>query len=94
MLFILPLSIRYLGTVSNFAAFASRTNRSTGGILVEGGTDTTAVFLKYYIKCIATYPEVQRKAQQEIDSVVGPDRIPRIEDMDKLPYIRAVIQEV
>ena len=39
------------------------------------------------------YPEVQKKAQMEIDTVVGPNRFPRIEDRDSLPYINAVVKE-
>lgn len=39
------------------------------------------------------YPEVQRKAQEEIDRVVGTDRLPNIEDRANLPYIDAVMSE-
>ena len=40
------------------------------------------------------YPEVQTKAQKELDRVVGSDRAPTWEDLEHLPYIRAVINEV
>jgi cytochrome P450 len=40
------------------------------------------------------YPEVQKRAQAEIDGVVGQDRFPTFEDRDKLPYIAALIQEI
>ena len=40
------------------------------------------------------YPEVQRKAQDEIDSVVGNSRLPDYSDQDTLPYIQAVLKEV
>ena len=40
------------------------------------------------------YPEVQKKAQAEIDAVVGPDRLPEIEDRPSLPYINALIKEL
>ena len=39
------------------------------------------------------FPDVQRKAQEEIDRVIGPSRLPTIEDKDKLPYVNAVIFE-
>ena len=42
---------------------------------------------------MALYPEVQKKAQAEIDAVVGPDRLPEFEDRPSLPYINAVIKE-
>ena len=39
------------------------------------------------------YPNVMRKAQAELDAVVGRERVPTFEDKDSLPYIRAVIRE-
>ena len=42
---------------------------------------------------MALYPEVQKKAQAEIDSVIGPDRLPTFEDRPFLPYINAVVKE-
>ena len=43
---------------------------------------------------MALYPEVQKKAQAEIDSVIGPNRLPNFEDRPSLPYINAVLKEV
>ena len=40
------------------------------------------------------YPEVQRKAQAEIDRVVGNSRLPDYSDQDTLSYIQAVLKEV
>ena len=42
---------------------------------------------------MALYPEVQRKAQAEIDAVVGPNRLPDFHDRPSLPYINAVVKE-
>ena len=39
------------------------------------------------------YPDVQRKAQAEIDRVIGPSRLPEFEDLDNLPYVRAMALE-
>ena len=39
------------------------------------------------------HPEVQRKAQDEIDRVVGVGRLPDFSDRDSLPYLDCVIQE-
>lgn len=39
-------------------------------------------------------PAVQAKAQAEIDSVVGRDRLPTIADQASLPYVRSVVTEV
>jgi cytochrome P450 len=40
------------------------------------------------------HPEVQKKAQQEIESVTGGHRLPTFDDYDSLPYVRAVIKEI
>ena len=40
------------------------------------------------------YPEVQRKAQAEIEAVLGKDRLPSAEDRENLPYLNAVYLEV
>ena len=42
---------------------------------------------------MALYPEVQKKAQAEIDAVIGPDRLPDFHDRPSLPYINAIVKE-
>lgn len=39
-------------------------------------------------------PEAQRRAQAEIDAVVGIDRLPSFEDREQLPYVEALVKEV
>jgi cytochrome P450 len=39
------------------------------------------------------FPDVQRKAQAELDEVVGFDRLPDYEDRKNLPYIAALCKE-
>lgn len=39
------------------------------------------------------FPDVQKKAQAELDAVVGPGRLPDHSDSDRLPYINALIKE-
>lgn len=40
------------------------------------------------------YPDVQARAQAEIDTVIGTDRLPDLIDHDKLPYVNALCSEV
>jgi len=40
------------------------------------------------------FPEVQRQAQEELDAVVGRDRLPTFADAPRLPYVRAIIKEI
>lgn len=39
------------------------------------------------------YPDVYRKAQEEMDRVVGPSKLPDLDDRENLPYLNAVIKE-
>ena len=39
------------------------------------------------------YPEVLKKAQAEIDSVIGSHRLPDFHDRPSLPYINAIVKE-
>lgn len=43
---------------------------------------------------MAVFPEAQRKAQEEIDRVVGQDRLPNVSDRPNLPYVEALVKEV
>ena len=38
--------------------------------------------------------DVQKKAQAELDQVIGSDRLPSFSDRDNLPYIHAVVLEI
>lgn len=63
------------------------------GSFLEAGADTTANTLVGFVQAMLLYPEAQRRAQAELDSVVGPDRLPSIDDWDRLPLVRACIKE-
>jgi cytochrome P450 len=39
-------------------------------------------------------PDAQAKAQEEIDRVIGTDRLPTFDDEEKLPYVSALSREV
>lgn len=46
------------------------------------------------ILALIAFPEAQRKAHEELDKVIGSDRAPEWEDLDDLPYMRALVNEV
>jgi len=58
------------------------------------GSDTTVSVVYSYMMAAVLYPEVQRKAQAEVDSVVGKDRLPSFQDRESLPYVEAVVKEL
>lgn len=68
--------------------------RNVAAIAYIGGADTTIGSASGLILALAMYPDKQRKAQDELDSVVGPGRLPDFDDFAQLPYLRALIKEV
>ena len=62
--------------------------------LYGGGTDTVVSANSSFFLLMSLHPEVQRKAQEEIDRVVGHDRLPNAQDRKDLPYADAIMREV
>ena len=63
------------------------------GTLLEAGSDTTSSTVYAFMLAMLLYPEVQRQAQEEIDTMVGTDRMPTMEDEASLPYVRGCMKE-
>ncbi|KAI0788920.1 cytochrome P450 [Irpex lacteus] len=59
----------------------------------EVETERTLHAVTIFIAAMLLHPEVQQKAQEEIDRVVGRDRLPDLNDRDSLPYLQCVINE-
>ena len=64
------------------------------GILYQAGSDTTSVTLCDVVVACLLHPDAVRKAQEELDSVIGQDRLPEIDDMANIPYTIGFLQEV
>ncbi|KAK8877624.1 cytochrome P450 oxidoreductase [Apiospora arundinis] len=64
-----------------------------GGVLLEGGSDTSSSLILAMVRAMIEFPDVQKKAQQQIDEVVGEDRSPTWDDFSQLPYINMMIKE-
>ncbi|PLB45030.1 flavonoid 3-hydroxylase [Aspergillus steynii IBT 23096] len=62
--------------------------------LYAGGADATVSSIACFFLAMALYPAVQKRAQEEIDRVVGTSRLPGFQDRDNLPYINAMVQEI
>ncbi len=65
----------------------------TASVMYAGGSDTTAAVISAFFQAMIMFPDVQAKAQKEIDTVVGSGRLPGLEDQDKLPYVSALVKE-
>ncbi|CCO32744.1 O-methylsterigmatocystin oxidoreductase Short=OMST oxidoreductase [Rhizoctonia solani AG-1 IB] len=66
----------------------------TAGAMYLAGSSTTTHVIMVFFLMMALYPEVARRAQEEIDTVVGRGRIPDFPDRELLPYVEALLQEV
>ena len=63
------------------------------GSLLEAGSDTTSGTLVGFIQAMLMFPEAQKAAQEEIDRVIGSNRMPEMEDMSNCQYIRSCVKE-
>lgn len=62
--------------------------------LYSGAADTTVSALYAFFLAMTMNPAVAKKAQTELDAVVGTDRLPSFADREHLPYINALTKEV
>ncbi|EIN04045.1 cytochrome P450 [Punctularia strigosozonata HHB-11173 SS5] len=59
-----------------------------GGLLLEAGSDTSASFMQSFVLMMAAFPDVQKRLHEEIDRIVGPERVPTFEDFNAMPYLQ------
>ncbi|KAF7968957.1 hypothetical protein HWV62_28806 [Athelia sp. TMB] len=67
--------------------------QNVAGTMFNTGSYTSGITYITFILAMLKYPEVQAKAQQELDAVLGPNRIPSYTDKDLLPYLSAIVKE-
>ncbi|KZT03453.1 cytochrome P450 monooxygenase [Laetiporus sulphureus 93-53] len=63
------------------------------GVLYGAAVDTTAASLEVFLLAMVLNPAVYKKAQAEIDRIVGKERLPEFDDRPSLPYIECLIKE-
>lgn len=62
--------------------------------MYSAGLDTSVSSMHSLFLALALFPQVQRRAQAELDVVIGRDRLPTFDDRPHLPYIEAVCKEL
>ncbi|CAG7563984.1 unnamed protein product [Fusarium equiseti] len=67
--------------------------KGAAGAVFIAGTDTTWATCVIFILNMVLHPEIQKKAQAELDAVIGPGKLPRFSDRPRLPYIEHIVQE-
>ncbi|KAF6150078.1 hypothetical protein GIB67_002860 [Kingdonia uniflora] len=62
--------------------------------MIFRGTDTVAFLLEWIMARIVLHPDIQAKAQQELDACIGVHRQVEDSDIPKLAYLQAIVKEV
>jgi cytochrome P450 len=73
------------GFTDDMAAYIS-------GSILQAGSETTSGILVGFVQAMIIWPEIARAAQEELDRVCG-NRLPDLNDVPDLPYIRACSKE-
>ncbi|CAL1262528.1 unnamed protein product [Larinioides sclopetarius] len=78
----------------NDPAFCKEVLQDMVGAFFGAGSETVRLSLEWLILTMATYQDVQKKVQQEIDNVIGSERMPSWDDHSKMPITEATIMEL
>lgn len=94
---------RKVGSIGSFMDIALDQNEKLGftrhqlyflgGVLMEGGSDTSSSIILAFLHAMTKWNDVLKKAQLEVDAVIGEDRTPVWSDYEQLPYVAAVVKE-
>ncbi|KAF9070698.1 cytochrome P450 1 [Rhodocollybia butyracea] len=68
--------------------------KAMGTTSFVAASDTTTSSISSFLLTVTLHPEVQVKAQAEIDRVIGRDRLPTFEDRKSLLYIEGIYREI
>ncbi|RDW79387.1 hypothetical protein BP6252_04025 [Coleophoma cylindrospora] len=87
-----PCASRDLVELQKQEGFSDGLAAYMSGSLLQAGSETTAAILVGFVQAMLIHPEVVKAAQVELDRVCG-DRLPDLNDVPNLPYIRGCIKE-
>ncbi|RAQ98964.1 cytochrome p450 [Stemphylium lycopersici] len=90
----LPSFYQVIGRAQKSLNISDEQALKMGESLLLAGTETTATTIRAWMAAMALFPAKQRKAQEEIDRVIGKDRLPSDADAVNLVYVRQMIQEL
>ncbi|KAJ7773417.1 cytochrome P450 [Mycena metata] len=69
------------------------TSSMQGRNLFSGRNKTVSALATFFL-VMALHPDIQKKAQNEIDSIIGTHRLPEYGDRPSLPFVEALYREV
>ncbi|KAM1096661.1 hypothetical protein TB1_013437 [Malus domestica] len=61
--------------------------------IFSAGTDTSAITTEWALAELINHPDVMQKARQEIDTIIGTNRLVQESDIANLPYLQAIVKE-
>ncbi|TFK25347.1 cytochrome P450 [Coprinopsis marcescibilis] len=67
--------------------------KECAGALYAAGSDTTVSTIFTCMLCLVKNPEITKRAQRELDSVIVSGCLPDFSDEDRLPYVTAIVNE-
>ncbi|KAI5115931.1 hypothetical protein M0805_002081 [Coniferiporia weirii] len=68
--------------------------KNVSGIIHAAGVDTSETALVTFFLMMTCYPDVAERAQAEIDTVLGSEHLPTLDDRPRLPYVECILKEV
>ncbi|PPR07472.1 hypothetical protein CVT26_013442 [Gymnopilus dilepis] len=87
-------AINSLGGLQGISEEDEHDIKGLAGILYGAGQETTMATLTTFILAMVRFPEAQRAARAELDTVIPPDRLPNLDDRPNLPYLEAFMKEL
>ncbi|KAK6988623.1 cytochrome P450 [Favolaschia claudopus] len=85
-------ALRVLESGNSF--YNETTVKNVAGMMYLGGADTTVSVVATFMLAMLANPGAQKKAQQEVDTIVRRSGLPDFGDEKSLPYVAALIKEV
>jgi flavonoid 3'-monooxygenase len=61
--------------------------------LLVAGTDPTSITVEWAVAELIRHPDILKQAQEELDNVVGRDRLISESDLPRLTFLNAIIKE-
>ncbi|KAH9476208.1 Cytochrome P450 monooxygenase 98 [Psilocybe cubensis] len=68
--------------------------KDCAALVYAASAESTVSTLATFVLAMLTHPEIQARAQKELDTVIGRDRLPEAIDRESLPFISAIVKEV
>ena len=62
--------------------------------MFAGGTDTSSIVVEWALAELIRHDDITKTLQDELDRVIGKDRLLSEEDIPNLPYLQATVKEI